>query len=48
MQNGKGDKPRITDYKRYCKNFDEIKVRKRKDLKEFKKIKNGILRKTYK
>jgi hypothetical protein len=45
MQNGKGDKPRITDYKKYRKNYPKSK--KDKNYEGFKELKNGVFRKIY-
>lgn len=38
MQNGKGDKPRVTNWVKYAENFDQIKWSKiKKDIKDKKK-----------
>lgn len=41
MQNGKGDKPRVSDWKKYTENFDQISwsknISEKKQLKKQKK-----------
>lgn len=43
MQNGKGDKPRIKDYKKFRSNYDNVKWKKKDNGKE----KETRFRKTY-